>query len=72
MSIRCCEVIWRESGLFCSSVILPCPSRMPIGGIGKQAKPHDNLHPSPSAHPHHAKTFLSGLLPHDSAGYERI
>lgn len=22
--------------------------------------------------PHHAKTFLSGLLPHDSAGYERV
>lgn len=23
-------------------------------------------------YPHHAKTFLSGLLPHDPAGYERV
>ena len=31
------KYFWRESGLFCSSVILACPSRMSIGGIGKQA-----------------------------------
>ena len=23
-------------------------------------------------HPHHAKAFLPGLLPYDSAGYERV
>ena len=27
---------------------------------------------SPLVRHHHAKAFLSGLLPHDSAGYERV